>query len=222
MFLSVLPGKNVLQVCCTPDPDYDNTNIIDNEFLPRQDGDLTIMYDVVRSYSSNYMAQVTMENHYPLGRLDNWKLSFDWMRDEFIYTMKGAYPSIIDSSDCVDGPQAKYYQDLDFSNVLSCARRPTIIDLPLTKYNDSTFGLIPFCCRNGTILPRSMDPSKSSSAFQMQVYKMPPDLNISALSPSCSSEPEPIRRSQWVTLKPDCFCELAGGLQHHPTKRCKS
>lgn len=87
------------------------------------------------------MAQVTMENHNPLGRLDNWKLSFDWMRDEFIDTMTGAYPSLVDSSDCIDGPQAKYYQALDFSNVLSCARRPTIIDLPLTKYNDSVFGL---------------------------------------------------------------------------------
>ncbi|VYS62869.1 unnamed protein product [Arabidopsis thaliana] len=192
-------GTNVLQVCCIPDPDYDNREIIDNEFLPRKDGDLTIMYDVFRSYSSNYMAQVTMENHNPLGRLDNWKLSFDWMRDEFIYTMKGAYPSIVDSSDCVDGPQAKHYQDLDFSNVLSCARRPTVIDLPPTKYNDSTFGLIPFCCRNGTILPRSMDPSKSSSVFQMQVYKMPPDLNISALSP-----PQNWRING--TLNPDYKC----------------
>lgn len=176
-------GKNVLQVCCMPDPDFNNTEIIDNEFLPRQNGDLTIMYDVIRSYSSNYMAQVTMENHNPLGRLDNWKLSFDWMRDEFIDTMTGAYPSLVDSSDCIEGPQAKYYQALDFSNVLSCARRPTIIDLPLTKYNDSAFGFKPYCCRNGTILPKSMDPSKSISAFQMQVYKMPPDLNISALSP---------------------------------------
>ncbi|VVB00917.1 unnamed protein product [Arabis nemorensis] len=118
-----------------------------------------------------------------LARLDNWKISFDWMRDEFINTMKGAYTSLVDSLDCVNGPQAEYYQALDFSNVLSCARRPTIIDLPLTKYNDSTFGLIPFCFRNGTILPRSMGPSKSISVFQMQVYKMPPDLNIFALSP---------------------------------------
>ncbi|XP_010524566.1 PREDICTED: COBRA-like protein 7 [Tarenaya hassleriana] len=191
-------GKSILQVCCKPDPDF-KTEIIDEEFLPRQEGDLTIMYDVIRSYSSNYWAQVTIENHSPLGRLDNWKLSFDWMRDEFIYTMKGAYPSLVDSSDCIDGPQAKYYQDLDFSNVLSCASRPTIIDLPLTKYNDSTFGLIPSCCRNGTILPRVMDPSKSSSVFQMQVYKMPPDLNISALSP-----PQNWRING--TLNPDYQC----------------
>ncbi|XP_010551085.1 PREDICTED: COBRA-like protein 7 [Tarenaya hassleriana] len=191
-------GKNILQVCCKPDPNF-KTDIIDEEFLPRKEGDLTIMYDVIRSYGSNYWAQVTIENHNPLGRLDNWKLSFDWMRDEFIYTMKGAYPSLVDSSDCIDGPQAKYYQALDFSNVLSCARRPTIIDLPLTKYNDSTVGLIPSCCRNGTILPRSMDPSKSSSVFQMQVFKMPPDLNISALSP-----PQNWRING--TLNPDYQC----------------
>ncbi|ESQ55845.1 hypothetical protein EUTSA_v10024623mg [Eutrema salsugineum] len=192
-------GKNVLQVCCMPDPDYENSDIIDNKFLPRKNGDLTIMYDVIGSSASDYLAQVTMENHNPLGRLDNWKLSFDWMRDEFINTMKGAYPSLVDSSGCINGPQAKYYQGLEFSKVLSCARRPTIIDLPLTKYNDTEYGRIPFCCRNGTILPRSMDPSKSISSFQMQVYKMPPDLNISALSP-----PQNWRING--TLNPDYKC----------------
>lgn len=141
------------------------------------------MYDVTRAYTTNYWSQVTIENHNPLGRLDYWKLSFAWMKDEFIYTTKGAYPSVVDSSECIAGPQGKNYQSLDFSNVLSCARRPTIIDLPLTKYNDSNLGLKPYCCRNGTILPPSMDPSKSKSVFQMQVYKLPPDLNISAITP---------------------------------------
>ncbi|KFK39029.1 hypothetical protein AALP_AA3G191400 [Arabis alpina] len=175
-------GRNVLEVCCTPDPN-NKTVPLGEKYLPRQQGDLTIMYDVIRAYKSKYLAQVTIENHNPLGRLDNWKLSFLWMKDEFISFTKGAYPSVVDSSDCIDGPQGKYYQDLDFSNILSCARRPTIIDLPLTKYNDSALGLKPFCCRNGTILPPSMDPSKSKSVFQMEVLKMPPNLNISAISP---------------------------------------
>ncbi|KAL1223704.1 COBRA-like protein 8 [Cardamine amara subsp. amara] len=175
-------GKNVLQVCCTPGRNV-TTPTLGVKFLPRQEGDLTIIYDVTKSYPSSYWAQVTIENHNPLGRLDNWDLSFAWMKDEFIFTTKGAYPSIVDSSDCIDGPQGKYYQSLDFSNVLSCARRPHIIDLPLTKYNDSQVGLIPFCCRNGTILPRTMDPTRSKSVFEMQVYKMPPDLNMSAITP---------------------------------------
>ncbi|CAN8269215.1 unnamed protein product [Cochlearia groenlandica] len=174
-------GRNVLQVCCIPDLN-NKTVPIGEKYLPRQKGDLTIMYDVTRAYKTDYWAQVTIENHNPLGRLDYWNLSFLWMKDEFIFTTKGAYPSVVDSSDCIDGPQAKYY-DLDFSNVLSCKRRPSIVDLPLTKYNDSELGLKPYCCRNGTILPPSMDPSKSKSAFEMQVYKMPPDLNISAISP---------------------------------------
>lgn len=149
----------------------------------RQKGDLTIMYDIIRPYASSYWAQVTIENHNPLGRLDNWDLSFEWMKDEFIFQTKGAYPSVVDSSACIDGPQGKYYSGVDFSNVLSCARRPHIIDLPLTKYNDSNLGLKPYCCRNGTILSPSMDPTKSKSVFQMEVYKMPPDLNISAIAP---------------------------------------
>ncbi|CAD5323300.1 unnamed protein product [Arabidopsis thaliana] len=175
-------GSNVLQVCCTPNPNI-TTSKIGQKFLPRQEGDLTIMYDVTRAYQSSYSAQVTIENHNLLGRLDNWDLSFMWMKDEFLFSTKGAYPSVVDSSDCITGPQAKYYKDLDFSNVMSCARRPHIIDLPLTKYNDTNVGHIQYCCRNGTILPRSMDPEKSKSVFQIEVYKMPPDLNISSITP---------------------------------------
>lgn len=190
---------SVMFVCCTRDPKFKTNITLDEEFLPRQNGDLTIMYDVIRTYDSSYWAQVSIANHNPLGRLDNWKLSWDWMKDEFINSMKGAYPYILDSTDCIFGPQGKYYGELDFSNVLNCERRPTIVDLPPTKANDTTLGLIPFCCRNGTILPPSMDPSKSTSAFQLQVFKMPPDLNRSQISPP----------QNWKingTLNPDYQC----------------
>lgn len=172
-----------MNVCCTKDPNFKANNTLDEEFLPRQNADLTIAYDVTSSYPSNYWAQVTISNHNPIGRLDNWRLSWDWMRDEFIFAMKGAYPSIVDTTDCIYGRQGTYYQELDFSTALNCERRPTIIDLPLTKANDSKLGLVPFCCRNGTILPQSMDPSKSTSVFLIQVFKMPPDLNRTQLIP---------------------------------------
>lgn len=178
-----LSGKSEMQVCCTKDPKFKTNLTVDEEFLPRQDGDLTIMYDVTKTYDSFYWADVTISNHNPLGRLDNWGLTWDWMRGEFIFAMKGAYPSVVDSSKCIYGAQGQFYKSMDFSTVLNCERRPTIIDLPLEKTNDTILGLVPNCCRNGTILPPTMDPSKSISAFQMQVYKMPPDLNRSQLSP---------------------------------------
>ncbi|XP_047950063.1 COBRA-like protein 7 [Salvia hispanica] len=178
-----LQGNSTMEVCCTRDPKFKANETLDEEFLPRRSGDLTIMYDVSRTYESNYWAQVTIENHNPLGRLDNWQLSWDWMEDEFIFAMKGAYPSVVDTSDCVFGKQGQYYQSLDFSNALNCERRPTLIDLPLAKTNDTALGMVPFCCRNGTILPPEMDPSKSKSAFQINVFKMPPNLNRSRLTP---------------------------------------
>ncbi|CAL5393402.1 unnamed protein product [Camellia sinensis] len=195
----ILQGTSDMQVCCTKDPNFKANITSAGDFLPRQNGDLTIMYDVLRTYDSNYWAQVTISNHNPLGRLDNWKLSWDWMRGEFIYTMKGAYPYLVDSTECVFGPQGQFYKELDFSNVLNCERRPTLIDLPLDKTNDTTLGMIPFCCRNGTILPPSMDPSKSTSVFQINVFKMKPDLNRSQLSPP----------QNWQingTLNPDYQC----------------
>ncbi|KAK9665789.1 hypothetical protein RND81_14G136500 [Saponaria officinalis] len=176
-------GNFTLETCCFRDPDYKPAMTIADEFLPRQKGDLTIMYDVLRAYGNNYWAQLTMANHNPLGRLDYWQLSWDWMADEFINTMRGAYTDIVNANECITGPQAMEYTGLDFSTVLNCERRPTIIDLPPQYANDSTLGKMPYCCRNGTILPVSMDESKSISSFQIQVYKMPPNMNQSAVIP---------------------------------------
>ncbi|KAK9058886.1 hypothetical protein SSX86_023730 [Deinandra increscens subsp. villosa] len=178
-----MQGTRVMNVCCTKDPNAVSNVTITDEFLPRQTGDLTIMYDVLRTYESSYWAAVTIENHSPLGRLDNWNLTWDWMRDEFINDIKGAHPFTRDSTECIFGPQGAFYKQLDFSNVLNCERRPTLIDLPLEMTNNTKWGMIPFCCRNGTILPPTMDPSKSKSAFQLEVFKMPPDLNRSELVP---------------------------------------
>ena len=55
--------------------------------------------------------------------------------------------------------------------------------MPPEKANDTEIGKIPHCCKNGTILPIHMDPSKSKSVFQMQVFKVPPDLNKTAIYP---------------------------------------
>lgn len=177
-----IEGGNFIHVCCTKDANF-RKNITAEQFELRQTGDLTIAYDVLQSYGSSYLSQVTISNHNQLGRLDNWNLNWEWMRGEFIFSMKGAYTSVVDPTDCIYGEQGAYYRDFDFSKVLSCQRTPTILDLPLSKANDTAVGLIPFCCRNGTLLPPSMDPSKSTSAFQLQVFKMPPDLNRTQLYP---------------------------------------
>lgn len=177
-----MQGNSSMYVCCVKDPDF-VANVTKEEYETRKKGDLVIMYDILRSYDSEYYAQVSISNYNPLGRLDYWKLSWTWMRQEFINTMRGAYPSIVDSRDCTFGPQGIYYKDMDFANVLNCQKNPTIVDLPLEKTNDTTLGMIPFCCRNGTILPPSMDPSRSTSIFQLQVKKMPPYLNKTDLVP---------------------------------------
>ncbi|PIN24168.1 hypothetical protein CDL12_03118 [Handroanthus impetiginosus] len=175
--------ENETTVCCLPDPNAKTDVSRTVNYSPLQTGDLTIMYDVTMTYESNYWAQVTITNHNPFSRLENWNLSFDWMENEFINAMRGAYPKVVNTNDCLFGSQGEFYKEFDFSKALSCDKRPTIIDLPLSKANDTNLGLVPFCCRNGTILPPSMDLMKSKSSFQMQVYKMPPGLNRTQLSP---------------------------------------
>lgn len=176
-------GDNVMSTCCTIDTNTETNITSGQEFSPIETGDVTIMFDVLMTYDPNYWAQVTISNHNPFGRLDNWKLSWEWMEGEFINSMRGAFPQVVDTGDCIFGRQGQVYKDFDFSKVLSCARRPTIIDLPLNKANDSRLGLIPFCCRNGSILSPAMDLTKSKSSFQLEVFKMPPDINKTQLSP---------------------------------------
>ncbi|KVH96466.1 hypothetical protein Ccrd_001448 [Cynara cardunculus var. scolymus] len=64
-----------MEVCCMEDSNAIANVIIDDEFLPRQNGGLTIMYDVIRTYESNYYASFTIENHKLLARLNNWNLT---------------------------------------------------------------------------------------------------------------------------------------------------
>ncbi|KAM7498837.1 hypothetical protein LguiA_023251 [Lonicera macranthoides] len=171
-----------MHVCCKRDPKY-KPKVIKTKFLPKMYGDLTFTYDVIQSFESNYLAQVTMDNNHPLGRLDHWNLTWEWMRNEFIYDMRGAYTHLKDPSECLYSEAGQYYKDFDFSQVLNCQKKPIIADLPKERWNDSKIGKIPYCCRNGSLLPATMNASESRSVFQLTVYKLPPDMNRTALSP---------------------------------------
>ncbi|XP_043705501.1 COBRA-like protein 10 [Telopea speciosissima] len=172
-----------MYVCCHKNPKFKAKKPKSVKFLPRQEGDLSISYDITQANAGNYLAQVTLENTHPLGRLDHWNLTWEWMRGEFIFSMKGAYTHLKDPSDCLYGPAGQYYQDFDFSTVLNCERKPIISDLPPDRAKDDKIGNVPFCCRNGTLLPTTMDETKTKAAFQMQVFKIPPDMNRTAIFP---------------------------------------
>ncbi|KAK4439834.1 COBRA-like protein 10 [Sesamum alatum] len=171
-----------MHTCCIKDPKH-KEKIIKTKFYPRQYGDLHFTYDVLQAFENKYLAQVTMDNNHPLGRLDQWKLSWEWMRNEFINSMRGAYTHKKDPSECVYGPQGQYYRDFDFSTVMSCQKKPIISDLPPEKELDDKVGRLPYCCKNGTLLPKTMNETKSRAIFQLEVFKLPPDMNRTALNP---------------------------------------
>ncbi|KAJ4813249.1 Protein COBRA [Rhynchospora pubera] len=184
-FRCPVPTKKGSQmyVCCVKDPKFKNKDANATKFLPRQKADLTIAYDVLQSYENNYLAQVTIDNWSPLGRLDNWNLTWEWMHGEFIYSMRGAYTLKRDSASCIYGQAASHYATFDFSPVMSCEKKPIIVDLPPERAKDKDIGNLPFCCKNGTLLPSQMNETLSKAIFQLQVYKMPPDLNRTILYP---------------------------------------
>ncbi|GMJ11499.1 COBRA-like protein 10 precursor [Hibiscus trionum] len=169
--------------CCRKDPKYKKKNANTGKFAPRQYGDVNFVYDVLKSYEGSYEAQVTIDNNNPLSCFDNWNLTWEWMRGEFIYSMRGAYTRKIDYSECIFGLQGQYLSGFDFGQVMNCEKRPVISDLPLKRANDSDVGLIPYCCRDGSILSPVMDKSKARSIFQLRVYKIPPDVSKTVLYP---------------------------------------
>ncbi|PIN05591.1 hypothetical protein CDL12_21867 [Handroanthus impetiginosus] len=171
-----------MYTCCVKDPKF-KLKQLKTKFFPRQYGDLSLTYDVLEAFDNKYLAQVTIDSNHPLGRLDQWNLTWEWMRNEFIYSMKGAYTHRKDPSECVYGPQGQYYKDFDFSPVMNCQKKPFISDLPPEKENDDNVGRLPYCCKNGTLLPKTMNETKSRAIFQLQVFKLPPDLNRTALTP---------------------------------------
>ncbi|KAK3125199.1 hypothetical protein QOZ80_7BG0601620 [Eleusine coracana subsp. coracana] len=176
--------ENVMYACCVKDPKLKaKAKANSTRYAARQKADLTFAYDVLQANVNNYLAQVTINNWSPISRLDNWNLTWEWKRDEFIYGMRGAYTLNKEGPACIYSPAASYYKDMDFTPVYSCEKRPIIVDLPPEREKDKDIGNVPFCCKNGTLLPPTMDPSRSRAVFQMTVYKVPPDLNRTALYP---------------------------------------
>ncbi|KAG2645791.1 COBRA-like protein 10 [Panicum virgatum] len=174
---------SVMYACCVRDPKFKAKKANSTRYQARQKADLTFAYDVLQATTNNYQVQVTIDNWSPISRLDNWNLTWEWKRGEFIYSMKGAYTLLKEGPACIYSPAAGYYKDLDFTPVYNCEKRPVIVDLPPEREKDTAVGNVPYCCKNGTLLPPTMDPSKSRAMFQMQVFKMPPDLNRTALYP---------------------------------------
>ncbi|PON61442.1 COBRA-like protein [Parasponia andersonii] len=175
--LSFYTGTSSMYVCCKPDPKYKAKKAKRTKFLPRQNGDLSFTYDILQAFGGSYLAQVTIENEHPLGRLDHWNLTWEWTRGEFINAMRGAYTHKRDSAQCIYGAAGEYYKDLDFSQVMNCEKRPVIADLPRDRAQDEKVGKLPYCCRNGSLLPPLMDQSRAKAVFQLQVFKIPPDVN---------------------------------------------
>lgn len=49
--------------------------------------------------------------------------------------MRGAYTLKRDSSSCIYSQAASYYSDFDFAPVISCEKKPIIVDLPPERVN---------------------------------------------------------------------------------------
>ncbi|CAM6123431.1 unnamed protein product [Calypogeia fissa] len=171
--------KNQMWVCCT-----ENATILSNteNYLPRDVGDIIISYDVLSAVSNKYKARVSIVMNDPIGRLDNWNLSWTWTGGELIKSMLGGQVQGGNDQDlCVYGHAATQLSE-DFSQYQSCSPNPVIIDLDQYQANNPDVA-IKYCCRNGTLLPDLIDPTKSRSDVQLTVMKLTPHTTIEDIVP---------------------------------------
>ncbi|CAL5392959.1 unnamed protein product [Camellia sinensis] len=110
-----------MHLSCQKDPKFKEEEEVKTKFLPRQFGDLSLTY-ILQVFEGDYLAQVMIDNFHPLGHLDHWNLTWEWMKGEFIFNMRGAYTRKKDPSECIYGPQGQYYQGMDFTPVMNCVK----------------------------------------------------------------------------------------------------
>ncbi|KAL2653331.1 hypothetical protein R1flu_021459 [Riccia fluitans] len=170
-------SNKTLVVCCKENV----TEPIKSKIRPRIKGDITIFYDILNSWENNYQAQVSMEMSEPIGRIDHWNLTWDWRNNEFIQSMKGAQTLEQDLQQCLTGSIFKDYPGMDFTTVMSCQRTPTIVDLNSDQAYDPTNP--PGCCRNGSLLPATIDPKATKSVFTLSVMKSKKQLGRELINP---------------------------------------
>jgi hypothetical protein len=134
-----------------------------------------VIVDLELNFVFFFGVQVTISNNMPVTRIDHWNLSWTWTENEFINTIQGAQTFEADIKTCVNGLAGRTYSTgPDVNKVACCSLQPIILDLPVDRTNDTIIGGIKNCCKNGTIFPAIIDPSKTKSAFLMNVYKVPP------------------------------------------------
>jgi hypothetical protein len=173
--IPTMKGNNTMYTCCLEK--NRNVTLTDDEenYLPEEKGNITILYDVTQTYKENYMAMVQITNNMPVTRIDHWNLSWTWAEGEFINTIMGAQTFEADIKRCVRGLAGRTYAGApDVNNAACCSEKPIILDLPTDRTNDTNIGGIKNCCKNGTIYPAIIDPKKTTAAFLMNVYKVPP------------------------------------------------
>ncbi|KAJ0983223.1 hypothetical protein J5N97_011478 [Dioscorea zingiberensis] len=232
-----------MYVCCVKDPKFKKKKKDDsNKFLPRQYGDLNIVYDVLQAYGNNYLAQVTMDNDSPLSRLDNWNLTWEWKQENRVHLQHERRRIHTPEGFLLTASMApKASTTLSF-RLCSGRELGEETDNCMTPAgdggNDDKIRKLPFCCKNGTLLPPTMNATKSHAIFQLKFFKMPPDLNRTALFPPQSwkingfLDPEykcgpPVRGQPLDVPRPEraigehtttAVASWRGGVQHSTTQ----
>ncbi|XWS40009.1 hypothetical protein CRYUN_Cryun18bG0103500 [Craigia yunnanensis] len=121
-------------------------------------GNITIKWDLLQSNPDTNDVKVSVLNFqlYRHIELPGWKLGWEWVGDEVIWSMQGAEATEQGNCSRFKGRQVPH----------CCERKPLIIDLlPGAPYNMQTTN----CCKGGVLSSLIQDPTKYAAVFQMNI-----------------------------------------------------
>ncbi|CAN1783338.1 COBRA-like protein 2, partial [Linum perenne] len=175
-------------------------------------GNITVTFDVI-DYPENggYVARVTINNFYQYRHIEKpgWQIGWGWGNGEIILKMEGAYAT--DSGDCKNFAAQKPH---------CCKQNPVIADLwPGASTQGNNFQ---GCCKGGVISAWAIDPSLSSSAFQITVGNLPPNTshppaNLTLFVPALGYTCGPVQDSD-----PTVFLDYGGRRKIRAFRTMKS
>ncbi|KHG25808.1 COBRA-like protein 6 [Gossypium arboreum] len=121
-------------------------------------GNITIKWDLLQSNSDTNDVKVSLLNFqlYRHIELPGWKLGWEWLGKEVIWSIQGAEATEQGNCSRFKGGQLPH----------CCEKKPLIVDLlPGAPYNIQTSN----CCKGGVLSSMIQDPTKYAAVFQMNI-----------------------------------------------------
>ncbi|KAM0025720.1 hypothetical protein Hdeb2414_s0021g00577881 [Helianthus debilis subsp. tardiflorus] len=153
-------------------------------------GNVTVTFDTLHWTNDGYLARVSIQNYYQYRQVDTpgWKLGFTWTNNEIIWSISGAIAT--HRGNCTN-----FKDEIPHC----CMQTPEIVDLTPDRPSANS---PENCCRGGLLAASAINPTQSSSSFDIVVgnlqgnFSKSMPVNLTLLAPGPGYTCSPIQETQ--------------------------